>query len=209
MYCRHLLKELHAALREHSFCLPALRNPDILRTHSKFTCSLFSYVVSKSFYFGEWKKKKMKQPEKSTPSAVFVRRMKKCSHPLHQELNSDAAVTLYLLCTIACKLCYYFQVPYHSFWPISVSTGTSYITLLNFGAKGQPESAREDYKKTETEWDLVCLESKYIAAQELPFHFCKAIAWNTSLFFHNEIIPLMHLLMLRVAPHTFLFHLWD
>lgn len=116
-------------------------------------------------------KKKTKQPEKSPPNAVFVWRVKKCSHPLHQELNSDAAVTLYLLCTTACKLCYYLQVPYHSFWAISVSTEMSYITLLNFGAKGQPESAREDYRKTETEWDLVCFESKYTAAQELPFHF--------------------------------------
>lgn len=133
---------------------------------------LFSYVVSKSFYFGEWKHtQKKKQPEKSPPNAVFVWRVKKCSHPLHQELNSGAAVTLYLLCTTACKLCYYLQVPYHSFWAISVSTETSYITLLNFGVKGQPESAREDYRKTETEWDLVCFESKYTAAQELPFHF--------------------------------------
>lgn len=87
--------------------------------------------------------KKMKQPEKSTPNAVFAGCMKKHSLPPNQEVNLDAALTLSLLCTIACKLCYYFQVPYHSFWTITVSTEMSCILILSFGAKGQPASARE------------------------------------------------------------------
>jgi len=59
-------------------------------------------------------------------------------------LNLDAALTLYLLCTIACKLCYYFQVPYHSFWAISVSTEMRCILILNFRAKGQPASELQE-----------------------------------------------------------------
>lgn len=93
------------------------------------------------FTFGN-KKNKNEATWKSTPNAVFVRHMKKCSLPPNQELNLDAALTLYLLCTIACKLHYYFQVPYHLFWAVSVSTEMSCILILNFGAKGQPASAR-------------------------------------------------------------------
>lgn len=91
-------------------------------------------------------------------------------------MNLDPGLTLYLLCTTACKLRYYFQVPYHLFWAISVSIEMSCILILNLGAKGQPASATENYKTTETEWDPVCLESKYIAVKEMPFHFCKATA---------------------------------
>lgn len=58
----------------------------------------------------------MKEHEKSTSNAVFVRCLKKYNLAPNQKLNLDAALTLCLLCTIACKLCYYFQVPYHPFW---------------------------------------------------------------------------------------------
>ena len=52
-----------------------------------------------------------------------------------QELDLDAALTLDFLCTIACKQCYYFCVPYHSFRAISVSTEKSCILILNSRAK--------------------------------------------------------------------------
>lgn len=69
----------------------------------------------------------MKQPIKSTLSVLFVGHMKKHSLPLNQELNLGAALTLYLLCTTACQLQYYFQVPYHSFWALHVPIEMSCI----------------------------------------------------------------------------------
>lgn len=114
--------------------------------HLKFACCLFSNLWCFKIFFlwgMEAGARGEQQPEKSTPNAVFVRHMKKCSLPPNQELNLHAALTLYLLCTIACKLHYYFQVPYHSFWAISVSTEMSCILILNFGAIVQPASARE------------------------------------------------------------------
>lgn len=60
--------------------------------------------------------KKMKEHENSGSDAVFVRCLKKYNLAPNQKLNLDAALTLYLLHTIVCKQCYYFQVPYHPFW---------------------------------------------------------------------------------------------
>lgn len=108
MYCRHPLKDLRAALCERGCLLPALRNPDTLCFTEQLLAVFLVIYVSKSFYTGEMKK--MKEHEKSTSNAVFIRCLKKYNLAPNQKLNLDAALTLYLLCTIACKLCYYFQV---------------------------------------------------------------------------------------------------
>lgn len=137
MYCRHTLKDLHAALCEHGCLYLTLETQTYCVSLKNYLLYFQLFMFQNHFTLGN--EKKMKEHEKSTSSAVFVG----CLNSLapNQKLNLDAALTLYLLCTIACKLCHYFQVPYHPFWAISVSTERSCILILNFGAKGQSASA--------------------------------------------------------------------